>query len=68
MTIDMHQSTTRVALRRSLTFWPLLLYGLAVIVGAGIFVAIASVIGRVGPAPPVSILLARITAGLTGLC
>jgi APA family basic amino acid/polyamine antiporter len=68
MTIEIDHTTTRVALRRSLTFWPLLLYGLAVIVGAGIFVAIALVIGRVGPAAPVSFLLAGITAGLTGLC
>ena len=68
MTLDNGQETAHVALRRSLTFWPLLLYGLAVIVGAGIFVAIASVIGRVGPAAPLSFLLAGITAGLTGLC
>jgi APA family basic amino acid/polyamine antiporter len=68
MTFGTDQTTPRVALRRSLTFWPLLLYGLAVIVGAGIFVAIASVIGRVGPSAPLSFLLAGITAGLTGLC
>jgi amino acid transporter len=60
--------TTRVGLRRSLTFWPLLLDGLAVIVGAGIFVAIASVIERVGSGAPLSFLLAGITASLTGLC
>ncbi len=60
--------TAQATLRRSLTFWPLLLYGVAVIVGAGIFVAIASVIARVGPAAPLSFLLAGITAGLTGLC
>ncbi len=68
MSTDIDQTTAPVALRRSLTFWPLLLYGLAVIVGAGIFVAIASVIERVGPAAPLSFLLAGITAGLTGLC
>jgi amino acid transporter len=68
MTIDIEQATAPVGLRRSLTFWTLLLYGLAVIVGAGIFVATASVIGRAGPAAPLSFLLAGITAGLTGLC
>lgn len=68
MTIDIDQTPAHVGLRRSLTLWPLLLYGLAVIVGAGIFVAIASVISRVGPAAPLSFLFAGITAGLTGLC
>jgi basic amino acid/polyamine antiporter, APA family len=57
-----------VSLRRSLTVWPLLLYGLAVIVGAGIYVAIASVIDRAGAAAPFSFLLAGGAAGLTGLC
>lgn len=47
-----------VALRRSLTVGPLLFYGLAVIIGAGIYVAIASVIGRAGTAAPLSFLLA----------
>lgn len=57
-----------VALRRSLTLGPLLFYGLAVIVGAGIYVATASVIGRAGAAAPLSFLLAGTAAGLTGLC
>lgn len=68
MTIENDQTHAQVELRRSLTLLPLTLYGLAVIVGAGIFVAIASVIARVGPAAPLSFLLAGITAGLTGLC
>ncbi len=68
MTIDIDQTPAHVGLRRSLTLGPLMLYGLAVIVGAGIFVAIASVIGRAGPAAPLSFLLAGITASLTGLC
>jgi basic amino acid/polyamine antiporter, APA family len=55
-------------LRRVLTFWPLLLYGLAVIVGAGIYVAIGAVIARAGAAAPLSFLLAGVAAGLTGLC
>jgi APA family basic amino acid/polyamine antiporter len=68
MTTQLDTAPAHVALRRSLTFWPLLLYGLAVVVGAGIFVATASVIARVGPAAPLSFLLAGVTAGLTGLC
>lgn len=55
-------------LRRSLTFGPLLFYGLAVIVGAGIYVAVASVIGRAGPAAPLSFLVAGFAAAMTGLC
>ncbi|MDE2005414.1 MAG: amino acid permease [Rhodospirillales bacterium] len=55
-------------LRRVLTFWPLVLYGLGVIVGAGIYVAIGAVIGRAGMAAPTSFLLAGIAAGATGLC
>lgn len=55
-------------LRRVLTFWPLLFYGLGVIVGAGIYVAIGSVIERAGEAAPLSFLLAGIASGLTGLC
>lgn len=56
------------ALRRVVTFWPLLFYGLGVIVGAGIYVAAGSVIQRAGDAAPISFLLAGIAAGLTGVC
>lgn len=55
-------------MRRVLTFWPLLFYGLGVIVGAGIYVAIGAVILRAGESAPLSFLLAGIAAGLTGLC
>jgi amino acid transporter len=68
MTIESNQAPAHISLRRSLTFWPLLFYGLAVIVGAGIYVAIASVIHRAGAAAPLSFLLAGVAAGMTGLC
>lgn len=55
-------------LRRVLTFWPLVFYGLAVIVGAGIYVALGAVVRRAGEAAPLSFLLAGLAAGLTGLC
>lgn len=55
-------------LRRSLTLWPLLFYGLSVIVGAGIYVATGAVIERAGDAAPVAFLLAGIVAAATGLC
>jgi basic amino acid/polyamine antiporter, APA family len=68
MTIEDDPAHPEVTLRRSLTFGPLLFYGLAVIVGAGIYVAIASVIGRAGAAAPLSFLLAGVAASMTGLC
>lgn len=55
-------------LRRVLTFWPLVFYGLSVIVGAGIYVSIGAVIGRAGNAAPLAFLLAGLAAALTGLC
>ncbi len=68
MTIEDDSAHSQVALRRSLTIGPLLFYGLAVIIGAGIYVAIASVISRAGAAAPLSFLLAGVAAGMTGLC
>ena len=55
-------------LRRVLTLWPLMFYGLGIIVGAGIYVAIGAVMGRAGDSAPVSFLLAGVAAALTGLC
>lgn len=55
-------------LRRTLTLWPLVFYGLSVIVGAGIYVAIGAVMARAGAAAPLSFLLAGVVAGATGLC
>lgn len=55
-------------LRRTLTLGPLVLYGLGVIVGAGIYVAIGAVIDRAGTAAPLSFLLAGLVAAATGLC
>jgi amino acid transporter len=48
---------------------PLLtLYGLGVIIGAGIYVLIGTVVGAAGGGAPWSFVLAGILAGLTGLC
>ena len=58
----------RSLLRRVLGFWSLFFYGLGVIVGAGIYVAIGEVIERAGSSAPLSFLLAGIAAGATGLC
>ncbi len=56
------------SLRRTVTFWPLVLYGLSDIVGAGIYVAIGQVVARSGAAAPAAFLLAGVAAALTGLC
>ena len=55
-------------LRRALTLGPLILYGLGVIVGAGIYVAIGEVVARAGSAAPLAFLLAGLVAAATGLC
>ena len=55
-------------LNRVLTLWPLILYGLGVIVGAGIYVALGAVMRRAGEAAPLSFLVAGVTAALTGIC
>jgi APA family basic amino acid/polyamine antiporter len=55
-------------LRRVLSLWQLIFYGLGVIVGAGIYVAIGAVIERAGTAAPLSFLLAGSAAAMTGLC
>lgn len=68
MTIESESTHPQVALQRSLTVAPLLFYGLAIIVGAGIYVAIGSVIDRAGAAAPLSFLLAGVAATMTGLC
>lgn len=62
------ESESQSGLRRVLTLWPLVFYGLGVIVGAGIYVAIGEVIARAGDAAPLSFLLAGIAAAATGLC
>jgi len=55
-------------LRRVLTFWPLVFYGLEVIVDAGIYVAIGAVMAHAGATAPLSFLFAGIAAAATGLC
>jgi basic amino acid/polyamine antiporter, APA family len=68
MTSPSNQPPSDPALRRVLTLWPLMLYGLGVIIGAGVYVAIGAVIERSGGAAPASFLIAGIAAALTGLC
>lgn len=55
-------------LRRVLTLWELVLYGLSIIIGAGIYVSLGAVIARAGGAAPISFLLAGGAATAAGLC
>jgi amino acid transporter len=55
------------ALKRVLGFWALAFYGVSVIVGAGIYVALGEVAARAGGAMPLSFLIAGAAAALTGL-
>jgi amino acid transporter len=68
MNLPSTRASNAPVLRRVLTFWPLVLYGLGVIVGAGIYVALGEVIARAGTTAPLSFALAGIAAALTGLC
>jgi amino acid transporter len=56
------------SLHRVLTLGPLILYGLGVIVGAGIYVAVGAVMARAGQAAPLSFVVAGLAAAMTGLC
>ncbi|WP_304112658.1 amino acid permease [Mycolicibacterium bacteremicum] len=56
-------------LRKDLTWWDLTVFGVSVVVGAGIFTVTASTAANItGPAISVSFLLAAVTCGLAALC
>lgn len=60
-------TTPQPALRRVLGTPLLVFYGLGVIIGAGIYVLVGTVIGAAGAAAPWAFVLAGVLAGLTGL-
>ena len=56
-------------LRKNLTWWDLTVFGVSVVVGAGIFTVTASTAANItGPAISVSFILAAVTCGLAALC
>ena len=64
---DTDEPDTR--LRKSLTWWDLTVFGVSVVVGAGIFTVTASTAGNItGPAISLSFVLAAVTCGLAALC
>jgi len=54
-------------LKRALGLVSLTLYGLGIIIGAGIYVLVGAVAGRAGMAAPLAFLLAGVLAAFTGL-
>ena len=56
-------------LRKELTWWDLTVFGVSVVVGAGIFTVTASTFANItGPALWVSFVIAAVTCGLAALC
>ena len=64
---DTDEPDTR--LRKDLSWWHLVVFGVSVVIGAGIFTVTASTAGDItGPAIWISFLIAAITCGLAALC
>ncbi|AMO60460.1 amino acid transporter [Mycolicibacterium phlei] len=64
---DTDEPDTR--LRKDLNWWDLTVFGVSVVIGAGIFTITASTAGNLtGPAISVSFVLAAIACGLAALC
>jgi len=64
---DTDEPSTR--LRKDLTWWDLTVFGVSVVVGAGIFTVTASTFGNItGPALSISFVIAAVTCGLAALC
>src|SRR5690606_4827771 len=56
-------------LRKDLSWWDLTVFGVSVVIGAGIFTVTASTAGNItGPAISVSFIIAAIACGLAALC
>jgi basic amino acid/polyamine antiporter, APA family len=64
---DTDEPETR--LHKDLTWWDLTVFGVSVVIGAGIFTITASTAGNItGPAIALSFVIAAITCGLAALC
>lgn len=65
--LDTDEPSTR--LRKDLTWWDLTVFGVSVVVGAGIFTVTATTFGNItGPALSVSFIIAAVTCALAALC
>ena len=59
--------TAPVTLKRSLSLWMLVLYGLGTTIGAGIYALVGEIAGVAGYLAPFSFVLAALLAGVTAL-
>ena len=65
--LDTDEPSTR--LRKELSWWDLTVFGVSVVIGAGIFTVTATTFGNItGPALSLSFIIAAITCGLAALC
>src|SRR6186997_3619426 len=56
-------------LRKDLTWWDLIVFGVSVVIGAGIFTITASTAGGItGPAISIAFVIAAVACGLAALC
>src|SRR6059036_3553540 len=66
-TVKSHQFRSR--LRKDLNWWDLTVFGVSVVIGAGIFTITASTAGGItGPAISISFVIAAVACGLAALC
>src|SRR6187401_3315694 len=64
---DTDEPDTR--LRKDLNWWDLTVFGVSIVIGAGIFTITASTAGNItGPAISISFVIAAISCGLAALC
>ena len=64
---DTDEPSTR--LRKDLTWWDLTVFGVSVVIGAGIFTITASTAGNLtGPAISIAFVIAAVACGLAALC
>lgn len=64
---DTDEPSTR--LRKNLTWWDLTVFGVSVVIGAGIFTITASTAGNLtGPAISIAFVIAAVACGLAALC
>ena len=64
---DTDEPSTR--LRKDMNWWDLTVFGVSVVIGAGIFTITASTAGNItGPAISISFVFAAIACGLAALC
>ena len=60
-------ANTKSSLKRHITLWPLVLYGMGDILGAGVYGLIGKAAGQMGNAVWMAFLMSMIAAGFTGL-